>query len=138
MGRFDNLEKCCGGAINPENLMTFQRAMQEYAVFMDAARQVFAEREVRRPTWTEVSADRFNEMLGVLPPAHHLTFGFLVGEAYTHRKCHVSKRTLPAYRAYIERGQRYYTCSEPLTIPEFREVLPHEIIISIPVAENAS
>jgi hypothetical protein len=44
MDDFPNLEACCGGTINPENLRRFQKAMREYEVFMRGLEALFAPR----------------------------------------------------------------------------------------------
>ena len=40
--RYEYLLKACGGKLNPETLIGFQRAMQEYEVFMHGLRQLLA------------------------------------------------------------------------------------------------
>jgi hypothetical protein len=40
--------------------------------------------------WKEVDEARYDEMLGVLPPALWLAKGFLVGEPYDHRLCTIT------------------------------------------------
>lgn len=69
--------------------------------------------------WKRVDADRYYEMLGVLPPAHMTGKGFLVGEAMSHRKCRLAAKIEPTYTALIEHKGRYYESLEPLTIAEF-------------------
>ena len=73
-------------------------------------------------TFTEVTEARYDEMLGVLPPAHWDHTGFLVGEPWTHRKCEVSKRFLPAFSAFIHYHGKFYESDGPMTIPEFKAV----------------
>jgi len=38
----------------------------------------------------ECTEERYNEMLGVLPPALWLAKGFLVGEPHDHRRCKIT------------------------------------------------
>jgi len=39
---YPNLEAACGGVINPDTLLTFQKAMREYEVLMSGMRQLLA------------------------------------------------------------------------------------------------
>ncbi len=70
--------------------------------------------------WNSTTEGRFDEMLGMLPPAYMSGNGFLVGEAYDHRECSISHRVAPTFTAFIRDGENYYTASEPLTIAEFK------------------
>jgi hypothetical protein len=45
----------------------------------------------------ECSEERYDEMLGVLPPALWLSKGFLVGEPFDHRKCKVTNVVRASY-----------------------------------------
>jgi hypothetical protein len=45
----------------------------------------------------ECSAERYDEMLGVLPPALWLANRFLVGEPADHRRCKINNKILPTY-----------------------------------------
>ena len=67
----------------------------------------------------ECSAERYDEMLGVLPPALWLGKGFLVGEPSTHRRCTITKKILPTYSAFFFAYRRYYE-GDDMTIPEFK------------------
>ena len=67
----------------------------------------------------EVSAERYNEMLEILPPALWLANRFLVGEAASHRRCHITKKVLPTYSAFFFAYGKFYE-SDPMTVPEFR------------------
>lgn len=65
--------------------------------------------------WTETTSERFNEMLGCLPPAMMTSDGFLVGEPYDHH----ALTGQPRYQAFVEVNQRFFTSSRPLTRKEF-------------------
>lgn len=65
--------------------------------------------------WKEVSSERFDEMLGVLPPAVHTGFGFLVGEPWDH-----NAEGYPRFAPFLSVSGRYYEGSEPITAHEFR------------------
>jgi hypothetical protein len=67
----------------------------------------------------ECSAERYDEMLGILPPALWLANRFLVGEPADHRRCKITKKVLPTYSAFFFAYGRYYE-SDPMTVPEFR------------------
>ena len=49
----------------------------------------------------ECTEKRFDEMLGILPPALWIGKGFLVGEPMTHRVCKVQGYVCPTYSAFI-------------------------------------
>jgi hypothetical protein len=67
----------------------------------------------------ECSAERYDEMLGILPPALWLANRFLVGEPADHRRCKITKKVLPTYSAFFFAYGKYYE-SDPMTVPEFR------------------
>jgi hypothetical protein len=75
----------------------------------------------------EITAERYNEALEILPPALWLANRFLVGEPADHRRCAITKKVLPTYSAFFFAYGRYYE-SDPMTVPEFRafkvETLP--------------
>ncbi|MET4190616.1 MULTISPECIES: hypothetical protein [unclassified Bradyrhizobium] len=133
-----NLTKACGGAINPDTLTTFKLAMREYADFMGKAQEMFAEKEPSKfvPVWVEVTPEKYDEMLGMLPPAIQTGFGFLVGEASSHRECREIGRVLATYAAYIYTHGKYYACKEALTVHEFRRVVPAEIVFEMKIGER--
>lgn len=69
--------------------------------------------------WTETTEDRFENMLGCVPPALMLGGGFLVGEAFDHH----AGSGRPRYSAFVQRGDKFFASSRPLTVAEFREVM---------------
>jgi hypothetical protein len=69
--------------------------------------------------WKEVSESRYDEMLGCLPPALWLWYGFLVGEPFDHRRCKITGHVLPSYAAFVKKDDKYYE-GPNLTEPEFR------------------
>lgn len=79
-------------------------------------------------TWREVTADRYDEMLGVVPPAVQTAAGFLVGEPWRHKRCEATGREdQPAFAAFVDRNGRYFEASEPMTVAEFRAFNPRDI-----------
>ncbi len=87
------------------------------------------------PVWTEVSAERYNEMLGILPPALHTSYGFLVGEACSHRNCKIDGTFTADYAAFITVGKKFYACTENMTRREFKAVNPFNIVITMEAGE---
>jgi hypothetical protein len=65
----------------------------------------------------ECSEDRYDQMLGILPPTLWLEYGFLVREM--HRTCTVTGQVLPTYAAFFHGFGRYYE-GDPMTLPECR------------------
>jgi len=73
-------------------------------------------------TWEPTTAERFDEMLNVLPPAVMVRGGFLVGEAFDHD----AGSGRPRYQGFRVRrdadGNETYTQgSRPMTVAEFRK-----------------
>jgi hypothetical protein len=68
----------------------------------------------------ECSEERYDEMLGVLPPALWLGYGFLVGEPSSHRKCKVTGNIMPTYAAFFNAFGRYFE-GDDMTASEFKQ-----------------
>jgi hypothetical protein len=66
----------------------------------------------------ECSAERYNEMLEIFPPALWLANRFLVGEPADHRRCKLTKKVMPTYSAFFFAFGRYFE-SDPMTTAEF-------------------
>lgn len=77
--------------------------------------------------WIETTAERYDEMLCILPPAIMTGYGFLVGEPFDHRECRIRHRTAPTFSAFAYRDGKFFEASQPLTIAEFRAVKDAEI-----------
>ena len=74
----------------------------------------YAERQMRLVADPEaVTADRYREMLEVLPPARWIGGAFLVGEAMSH-----DDNGQPRYAYYFRRGDKHFHGPD-LTVPEF-------------------
>lgn len=69
-------------------------------------------------TWEATTAERFEKMLCVLPPADGTPGfrAFLVGEAYDHD----AGNGRPRFQAFRTRGGLYEVASRPMTRAEFR------------------
>ena len=70
-------------------------------------------------TFKRCTEERYNEMLGVLPPALWIAKGFLVGEPTTHRLCNVTGAVTATYAAFIEYEGRFYEGPD-MTFAEFK------------------
>jgi len=66
--------------------------------------------------WQLTTAERYDEMLNVLPPAAWIGGAFLVGEPIDH--CFATGR--PRFEAYWQQGRTYLVSSRPITIAELR------------------
>jgi hypothetical protein len=71
----------------------------------------------------ECTAERYDEMLGVLPPALWLSKGFLVGEPFDHRPCKVTNIVRASYAAFFQKNGKFYE-GDNMTMPEFRAFDP--------------
>jgi hypothetical protein len=69
-------------------------------------------------TIKECTEERYDEMLGILPPALWLSYGFLVGEPSTHRKCKVKGNVMPTYAAFFYAFGRFFE-GDDMTVSEF-------------------
>lgn len=70
-------------------------------------------------TWLPSTPERYEEMLGAVPPAIHLSRGFLVGEAQHH-----DDAGRPYFTAFRRTpGDEYQIGSRPLSTVEFRAVV---------------
>lgn len=72
-------------------------------------------------TWKRCNAERYEEMLGCLPPRVMSLLGFLVGEPSTHRRCAVSGDVRATYAAFVQDGGQYYEGPD-LTFLEWRDL----------------
>lgn len=70
----------------------------------------------------KVTEERYDEMLGVLPPALWLSYGFLVGEAMDH-----NSNGQPTFSAFVNKGEDFFELAEPMTMAEFKALNVSEI-----------
>jgi len=84
-------------------------------------------KELHMSEWKRCTAERYDEMLGVLPPALMLGYGFLVGEPFDHRTCKVTGDTRASFAAFVVRRGEYYE-GPHMTMPEFRALDLNTII----------
>ena len=86
-------------------------------------------REPRAPQqWREVSEERYDEMLGCLPPEIMTGLGFLVGEPSSHRQCSVTDQVRADYQAFARVAGRYYGADQCMTIPEFKRLTEADVV----------
>ena len=69
--------------------------------------------------WKEVTAERYDEQLGVVPPAIYTGDGFLVGEPFDHRTCAVRGVIAATYAALVQIGDKFYE-GPNMTLAEFK------------------
>ena len=79
--------------------------------------------------WKEVTEERFDEMLGALPPIAFSHSGFLVGEAWTHRI--INGRERAAYMGLKRFDGKFYECLAPLTVDEFININRNEVLAEV-------
>jgi hypothetical protein len=66
----------------------------------------------------DCSEERYDEILGVLPPTVWVGKGFLVGEPHDHRKCTITGEIAPTYAAFFAAFGKYHE-GDPMTVAEF-------------------
>ncbi len=79
--------------------------------------------DVTGSVWQEITEDRYDDMLNVLPPVIWLDKGFMVGEPWDH-----NIRGQPRFGAFIRHRNKFYECLHPMTILEFRELNPAVVL----------
>lgn len=72
--------------------------------------------------WKQITPERFDEMLCVLPPAVHLLDGFLLGEPFDH-----NAQGQPRFTAFLRINGKPYESLGVMTAREFRELHPLRI-----------
>jgi hypothetical protein len=69
--------------------------------------------------WVPITEERYDEMLGVLPPASVAEWqGFQVGEATDHRNGR------PTFASFKREGDQFFESEESLTFAEFKAEFP--------------
>jgi hypothetical protein len=84
----------------------------------------------------ECSEERYDEMLGILPPAVMLGKGFLVGEPFDHRTCSVTKVVRASYAAFFQKDGKFYE-GDNMTVPEFRAFDVSALLSTFRLGSNA-
>jgi hypothetical protein len=69
--------------------------------------------------WRETTEERYDDMLGVLPPAAWQLGAFLVGEPYDHH----AATGQPRFECFVSRRGQYCVSSRPITRAEFATVV---------------
>ena len=68
--------------------------------------------------WVPITEERYDEMLGVLPPASRSGNAFQVGEPTDHRNGR------PTFASFKRVGDQYFESEESLTFAEFKAEFP--------------
>ncbi len=68
--------------------------------------------------WVETTEEKYDEMLGVLPPASMAGNAFQVGEPMNH------KNGRPTFSSFCQRDGKYWESAEALTFKEFKAEFP--------------
>jgi hypothetical protein len=76
--------------------------------------------------WNEITEDRYDYYLGVVPPAIFVANGFMVGEASDH-----DDTGRPRYQACITVDGQFYAATIPMTVREFKEIKPEDVRANI-------
>lgn len=87
--------------------------------------------------WIEVSEERYDEMMGVVPPIM-MPDGFLVGEASMHRSCMASNKpderyVMATYAAFKRIDGKFYASCESLTRPEFVRITHSDVLRNLDI-----
>lgn len=69
--------------------------------------------------FNQVTQERYDEMLGVVPPAIMTGNGFLVGEPWRHNDA-----GQPMFAGFVHYIGRCWEAAEPMTIAEFKDLGP--------------
>lgn len=77
-----------------------------------------AEQDAEPRTWSEVTKERYWEMLEVLPPAAMQRGAFLIGEASNH----CAKTGRARFACYKEETGKFFELASPITFKEFCEM----------------
>lgn len=85
--------------------------------------------------WRKCTAERYDEMLGVLPPYCMTGFGFLVGEPSSHRVCKVSGDVRPDYAAFVRINGQHYE-GPNMTAPEWRTLNLNAVLDGAAVSDG--
>jgi hypothetical protein len=88
----------------------------------DRFKSEYEEATAETQLWRECSEEDYMYGLECLPPAYWEGSKFMVGEAWTH-----NSQGVPTYRAFFQRGDKYFRAEQPMTRSEFRKVNIHEV-----------
>jgi len=72
--------------------------------------------------WKEIPEERYDEFLGVLPPAHWTGKGFLVGEPFDHRRCTITGEVRASYGSVHYLKGKFYE-GPNMTRPELMPLM---------------
>lgn len=76
-----------------------------------------------QPTkWTEITEEKYDYYLEVLPPAIMTGNGFMVGEPWDH-----NAEGYPRYQACVRLGGKFYASDDPMTVRQFKGLKPTDV-----------
>ena len=74
-------------------------------------------------TFKEVTEERYDEMLNVLPPAvWEISKGFLVGEPHDH-----DDEGRARFAAFFRKNGAYFEATRPMSVREFKAIQAHDV-----------
>jgi len=77
-----------------------------------------------KPCFKQTTRQQYDDKFEVLPPIGEYSYGFLVSEPWSHRKCHVTGRYSPTYQALVTLNGKYFISCEGITFAEWRALDP--------------
>lgn len=69
-------------------------------------------------TWEPTTAEHFEDMMNIIPPAAWHGADFLIGEPCDHH----AKTGAPRFQAMRKAGEHYLASSRPITVAEFKKI----------------
>jgi hypothetical protein len=87
-----------------------------------------------------VTAERYADMLNIMPPLAWVDAGFLMGEPYDHRTCGIGGYLRASYSVFVDRrGDRpHYEGTHALTAPEWRALAGNPAAIAACIKRGAA
>jgi hypothetical protein len=73
-----------------------------------------------KPCFKPSTQEQYDEKFDILPPLEVTGNGYLVGEPWSHRVCHVSGHYSPTFPAMVKRNGKYFASCEGITVAEWR------------------
>jgi len=73
-----------------------------------------------KPCFKPSTQEQYDEKFDMLPPLGVTGNGYLVGEPWSHRVCHVTGHYSPTFPAMVKRNGKYFASCEGITVAEWR------------------
>jgi hypothetical protein len=86
--------------------------------------------------FVEITAEKYDDMLNILPPILWAGGAFMVSEPNDHRKCRAKpdEWMYPTYHGYWQLDGKHYAADTDLTVAEFKAITGHDMRIAIATA----